>query len=280
MGTGREQLVDRSNKPNSWSENPIWRLYTEYSAGRRYAVVGAIATIFGRVFGLVPAFVIGLAVDAIFLAERPYALPLVPEGLIPGTNVEQLYFSIAILLGATAAGAVASWIEDWGWSVFAQRIQRNLRVDAYERLQDLELAYFTSRRTGDLMSVLNNDVNALETFLEDGLSATLWIAATVVGIGLILVGLNVPLTVVTLLPIPLLAAFTLLFTRLIEPRYLSIREEIGDLNSRLENNVSGIEVIKSEGAEQFETSAWPRPPTSTSPPTSRRSKSGSRTSRG
>jgi len=96
-------------------------------------------------------------------------------------------------LGATAAGAVASWIEDWGWSVFAQRIQRNLRVDAYERLQDLELAaYFTSRRTGDLMSVLNNDVNALETFLEDGLSATLWIAATVVGIGLILVGLNVP----------------------------------------------------------------------------------------
>jgi len=38
----------------------------------------------------------------------------VPEGLIPGTNVEQLYFSIAILLGATAAGAVASWIEDWG----------------------------------------------------------------------------------------------------------------------------------------------------------------------
>jgi len=75
MGTGREQLVDRSNKPNSWSENPIWRLYTEYSAGRRYAVVGAIATIFGRVFGLVPAFVIGLAVDAIFLAERPYALP-------------------------------------------------------------------------------------------------------------------------------------------------------------------------------------------------------------
>jgi len=59
--------------------------------------------------------------------------------------------------------------------------------------------------------------------------------------------------VVTLLPIPLLAAFTLLFTRLIEPRYLSIREEIGDLNSRLENNVSGIEVIKSEGAEQFET---------------------------
>jgi ATP-binding cassette subfamily B protein len=241
------------DRVESWSGNPIWRLYTAYGAGRRYAVVGAVATILGRAFGLLPAFVIGLAVDAIFLAERSYTLPFVPERLVPGTDVGLLYVSIGILLGATVAGAVASWIEDWGWSVFAQRVQRNLRVDAYERLQDLELAYFTGRRTGDLMSVLNNDVNALETFLKDGLSATLWIVATVVGIGLILVGLNAPLAAVTLLPIPLLAVFTLLFTRLIEPRYLSIREEIGDLNSRLENNVSGIEVIKSEGAYRFET---------------------------
>jgi len=253
MGTDRGPRGDEAETPGSWSENPIWRLYTEYGTGRRYAVLGAVATVVGRAFGLVPAFVIGLAVDAIFLAERPYELPLVSEGLVPATDVEQLYFSIAVLFGATLAGAVASWVEDWGWSVFAQRVQRNLRVDAYEGLQDLELAYFTSRRTGDLMSVLNNDVNALETFLEDGLSATLWILATVLGIGLILVGLNVPLTAVTLLPIPALAAFTLLFTRLIEPRYLSIREEIGELNSRLENNVSGIEVIKSEGAERFET---------------------------
>ena len=245
---------DRSRPTSgSWSGNPIWRLYTDYGVGRRYAALGAVATILGRAFGLIPAFVIGLAVDAVFLAERPYTLPLVPEGFVPGTAAGQLYFSIAVLLGATAGGAVASWIEDWGWSVFAQRVQRDLRVDAYQRLQDLELAYFTSRRTGDLMSVLNNDVNALETFLEDGLSATLWILATVAGIGLILVGLNPRLTAITLLPIPVLAAFTLAFTRLIEPRYLSIREEIGDLNSRLENNVSGIEVIKSEGAERHET---------------------------
>jgi len=114
MSTDRERLAADSETPDSRSENPVWRLYTEYGTGRRYAVMGAVATILGRAFGLVPAFVIGLAVDAIFLAERPYALPLVPDELVPGTDVEQLYFSIAILLGATAAGAVASWIEDWG----------------------------------------------------------------------------------------------------------------------------------------------------------------------
>ncbi len=254
MSEGEAPDPDGGPDTGSRSDNPIRRLYSVYGAGnRRYAVLGALATVVGRSFGLVPAFVIGLAVDAIFLAERPYALPLVPPAWIPSTGTGQLYLSIGVLLVATVGGALTSWIEDWGWSVFAQRIQRDLRVDAYDRLQGLELAYFTRRRTGDLMSVLNNDVNALETFLEDGPSATLWILATVGGIGVILLNLNPALTAVTLLPIPLLAVFTLLFTRVIEPRYLDVREEIGDLNSRLENSVSGIEVIKTQGAEAFET---------------------------
>lgn len=240
--------------PDRRSRNVVWKLYTEYAAGgRRYAAVGTAATLIGRALGLLPALVIGLAVDAIFLAERPYALPIVPERAIPNDPVRQLYVSVAILLLATAGGAVASWVEDWGWNVFAQRVQLSIRVDAYDALQAQELGYFVRRRTGDLMSVLNNDVNALETFLKDGLSATVWILATVGGIGLILLSLNPTLTAITLLPIPILAAFTLVFTRLIEPRYLRVRERVGDLNARLENSVSGIEVVKTQGAERFET---------------------------
>ncbi|AUV80382.1 multidrug ABC transporter ATP-binding protein [Salinigranum rubrum] len=247
-------MSEREPAGESRSGNVVWRLYTDYAAGgRRYAVLGTGATLVGRALGLVPAFVIGLAVDAIFLAERPYALPLLPADVIPASDTGQLSFSIAVLLVATGGGAVASWIEDWSWSVFAQRVQRSLRVDAYDALQRQELAYFTRRRTGDLMSVLNNDVNALETFLEDGLSATIWILATVGGIGLILVGLDPTLTAITLLPIPFLALFTIAFTRIVEPRYLGVREEIGDLNARLENSVSGIEVVKTQGAEAFET---------------------------
>ena len=247
-------MSDRESGITSRSDNVVWRLYTDYArGGRGYAVIGTIATLAGRALGLVPAFVIGLAVDAIFLAERPFALPFVPAGVVPPDATGQLYLSIAILLAATGGGAIASWVEDWGWSIFAQRVQRSLRVDAYDALQRQELAYFTRRRTGDLMSVLNNDVNALQTFLEDGLSATVWILATVVGIGAILVGLNPTLTAVTLLPIPVLALFTLAFTRIVEPRYMGVREEIGDLNARLENSVSGIEVVKTQGAEQFET---------------------------
>ena len=235
------------------TSNPVWELYGRYGRGNlRFALLGAGNTIIGRALGLIPAFVIGLAVDAIFLDQRPYRLPGVPSAWIPASPAEQLWFSIGLLLAATLLGAVASWFEDWGWSVFAQRIQHELRVDAYARMQRLDLAYFTGQRTGELMSILNNDVNALETFLEDGLSSIFWIAATFAGIGAILVSLNLPLALVTLLPIPFLAAFTLVFTRVIEPRYLQIRGEISDLNARFENNISGIEAIKTERAEAYE----------------------------
>ena len=233
--------------------NPVRQLSAEYGRENlRDALLGAVNTIVGRLFGLVPAFVIGLAVDALFLSQRPYRLPLVPASWVPPTTTGQLWFSVGILLSATLLGAVVSWLEDWGWSVFAQRIQHGLRVDAYAHLQRLDLAYFAGQRTGELMSVLNNDVNALETFLEDGLSSIFWITATFVGIGAILFTLNPPLALVTLLPVPLLAGFTLLFTRIVEPRYLRIRGEIGDLNARFENNLGGIEVIKTEHAEEYE----------------------------
>jgi len=237
------------------SANPVWRLYAEYGRGNlRYALLGVTNTVIGRLFGLVPAFVVGLAVDAVFLNQRPFGLPLVPDARLPATAVGQLWLSIGLLATATLVGAAASWFEDWGWSVFAQRIQHALRVDAYARMQRLDLAYFTGQRTGELMSILNNDVNALETFLEDGLSSVFWIGGTFVGIGAVLVTLNPPLAVVTLLPVPFLAAFTLAFTRIIEPRYLRIRGEIGDLNARFENNISGIEVVKTEHAESYEES--------------------------
>lgn len=235
------------------TKNPIWQLYTKYGRDNTgYAVLGITSTLSGRAFGLVPAFVIGLAVDAIFLSTRPYTLPFVPAEWIPSDSIGQLWFSIGILISATLLGAISSWIEDWGWGVFAQRVQHGVRVDTYARLQELDMRYFTGQRTGELISILNNDVNALETFLEDGLSSVFWVSATFVGIGIILISLNLPLALVTLFPVPFLAGFTLVFTRVIEPRYLRIRGEIGDLNAQLENNVSGIEVIKTEHAERFE----------------------------
>jgi len=233
--------------------DPMWRLYRDYGRRHwRYAAVGAVGTLLSRLLGLVPAFLVGLAVDAIFLDQRTFALPLVPAGWLPTDPLSQLWLVVGLLVAATALGSAFSWLQSWNWSVFAQTVQYGLRVDAYEALQRLDLAFFTRRRTGELMAVLNNDVDQLQSFLDNGLSASLRVLAVVVGVGAILFALNPTLAVVTMVPVVVLGGFTLVFLRVIEPRYFGIRERVGDLNAQLENNVSGIETVKTERAEAYE----------------------------
>ncbi|MFC7223430.1 ABC transporter ATP-binding protein [Halalkalicoccus sp. GCM10025322] len=248
------EALEKGEREETGIANPMWRLYAEYgraNAGR--GAVGVIGTIVARLFGLVPAFVVGLTIDAVFLSQREYGLPLVPDGWLPADPAGQLWASVAVLLAATMLGAAATWTQNWGWNSFAQRVQHALRVDTYDRMQLMEMRFFDDRQTGELMSVLNNDVNQLESFLNDGVSGALRIGAVVVGIGAVMVALDPRLAAIALLPVPLLAGFTYAFVRIIQPKYAAMRASVGALNSRLENNLGGIDVIKSEHAEAFES---------------------------
>jgi ATP-binding cassette subfamily B protein len=231
----------------------MWRLYAAY--GRENtgsAVLGTVMALVARGTGLVPALLLGLAIDAVLLGTRPFSLPLVPETWIPATATGQLWFTVGILLGATLLGAIASYLGSYGWNRFAQAIQHDLRTDAYEHLQAQDRAFFDGSRTGELLAVLNNDVNQLESFLTDGVNSGLRILALVVGVGLVMVLLNPGLALVSLTAVPVLVVFTALFVRKIQPKYAAMRASVGDLNARLENNVGGIEVIKTEHAEAYE----------------------------
>ncbi|WP_266079717.1 ABC transporter ATP-binding protein [Haladaptatus caseinilyticus] len=232
----------------------MWRLFVEY--GREYAsqfVAGVVATILSRLSGLLPPLVLGIAIDAIFLDKRPFTLPLLPAEWTPTTASGQLWLSIAVVLASFLVGAGFSWVEGWGWNAFAQGVQHRLRVDTYDKMQLLDMTFFDGKQTGELMSILNNDVNQLETFLNDGLSSALRIVVMVIGIGGVLFSLNPSLALVALFPVPLLALFTYLFVRTIQPKYAAMRASVGALNSRLENNLGGIRVIKSETAEGYES---------------------------
>ncbi|WP_435347623.1 ABC transporter ATP-binding protein [Haloarchaeobius sp. HRN-SO-5] len=231
----------------------MWRLYGEYgSENVGFAVLGTVMTLVARAAGLVPPLLLGLAIDAVLLGTRPFRLPLVPETAIPATGTGQLWLVVGLLVATTFVGAVASWAQGYGWNRFAQNIQHELRVDAYERLQVLDRAFFDRARTGELLAVLNNDVNQLESFLTDGVGSTLRLLALVLGVGSVMVALNPGLALVSLLAVPVLVAFTVTFVRRVQPKYALMRARVGDLNARLENNVGGIEVIKTEHAESYE----------------------------
>jgi ATP-binding cassette subfamily B protein len=244
--------------------NPMRRLFGDY--GQPYAAqfaVGVLASVAARVLDLLPPLLLGLAIDAIFLDTRPLALPLVPDAWIPnGPDAAFLGFSgdaaqfawvVAVVAGSFGVGAGFHYVRNWGWNAFAQNVQHDVRTDTYDHMQRLDMAFFEDKQTGELMSVLSNDVNRLEQFLNDGMNTTSRLALMVVGIAGVLVWLNPSLAAVALLPVPVIAGFTYLFVRTIQPKYAEVRSAVGTVNSRLENNLGGIAVIKSSNTEGFES---------------------------
>jgi ATP-binding cassette subfamily B protein len=120
-------------------------------------------------------------------------------------------------------------------------------------MQRLNMEFFADKQTGELMSILSNDVNRLERFLNDGMNSAFRLGVMVLGIAVILLYLNWQLALITLLVVPLLGLFTYKFIQTIQPKYKEVRSSVGQLNSRLENNLGGVQVIKTSNTENYES---------------------------
>ncbi|MBB6646436.1 ABC transporter ATP-binding protein [Halobellus ruber] len=236
------------------AENPMRRLFDEYGRENAVAfVVGLASSVVARLLDLLPPVLLAVAVDSIFFDERPFSLWLVPDAWLPTTQVEQLYVATALIALSFFGGAAFHWTRNWGWNSFAQNIQHAIRTDTYDKMQRLNMDFFADKQTGEMMSTLSNDVNRLERFLNDGMNSAFRLGVMVLGIAGILLYWNWQLAVVTLTVVPLIGFFTYRFVRTIQPKYADVRSSVGKLNSRLENNLGGIQVIKSSNTEPYES---------------------------
>ncbi|WP_255198644.1 ABC transporter ATP-binding protein [Halorarius litoreus] len=236
------------------AENPMRRLFTEYGAENKPAfVVGLLSSVVARVLDLIPPVLLGLAVDAIFFDNKAFSLLFVPDAWIPATEIGQLWLTIGIISFAFFGGAAFHYSRNWGWNSFAQHIQHDIRTDTYDKMQRLNMDFFADKQTGEMMSILSNDVNRLERFLNDGMNSAFRLGVMVVGIAVVLLVINWQLALVTLFIVPLLALFTHKFIQTIQPKYKEVRSSVGQVNSRLENNLGGIQVIKTSNTESFES---------------------------
>jgi len=236
------------------AENPMHRLFDEYGLDNAVAfVVGVASSVIARLLDLLPPVLLAVAVDSIFFDERPFSLWLVPDAWLPTTQVEQLYVATALIAISFFGGAAFHWTRNWGWNSFAQNIQHAIRTDTYDKMQRLNMDFFADKQTGEMMSILSNDVNRLERFLNDGMNSAFRLGVMVLGIAGILLYWNWQLAVVTLTVVPLIGFFTYRFVRTIQPKYAEVRSSVGQLNSRLENNLGGIQVIKSSNTETYES---------------------------
>jgi len=236
-----------SRSKNVRSAHPLWRLV---NYGHRYhtQIVWAIAcSILNKIFDLAPSALIGMAVDVV--VQRQSSL-LSHFGL--KTPVMQLVALSVLTFVIWGLESTFQYAYDRLWRNLAQNIQHDLRLDAYSHLQELELAYFEERSTGGFLSILNDDINQLERFLDGGANNILQVVTTVIIISTVFFILAPSVAWMAMLPMPFIVWGSIAFQRRLAPRYAEVREKVGLLNSRLSNNLSGITTIKSFTTEDYE----------------------------
>ena len=165
----------------------------------------------------------------------------------------QLYVLAAVTVLVWMLESVFEYVFKILWRNLAQTLQHEVRQDAYDHVQGLELRWFEDRSTGGLMAILNDDVNQLERFLDVGANELLQMLTTVLVIGGIFFTLDPGVAGLAFVPVPLVIWGSFLFQRRIAPRYVDVRERVGLLNGQLSNNLGGIATIKSFTAEAHES---------------------------
>jgi subfamily B ATP-binding cassette protein MsbA len=130
-----------------------------------------------------------------------------------------------------------------------QRFIFDLRVRLYAYLQRLSLSFFEQTSTGELMSRVTNDINALEQFVTHGTSFMAIDLMRLVGTAIILFFLEWRLALLVLIPVPILAIGMRWFNTRIRPVYRRVRDRLGDINAKLQDNLAGIRVIQAFGRE-------------------------------
>ncbi|MBW4575985.1 MAG: ABC transporter ATP-binding protein/permease [Aphanothece sp. CMT-3BRIN-NPC111] len=229
------------------SLHPLKRLI-DYGHNYRQQIWQAIAcSILNKIFDLAPPALIGAAVDVVVKQQ---------DSLIARLGVKDVFRQLLILsflsLIIWGLESIFEYAYARIWRNLAQNIQHNLRLDAYSHLQELELAYFEERSTGGLMSILSDDINQLERFLDIGANEVIQVSTTVVVIGGAFFILAPSVAWMAMLPMPFILWGSIAFQKRLAPYYAEVREKVGLLNGRLSNNLSGITTIKSFTTEAYE----------------------------
>ena len=225
---------------------PARRLWRYASRHRQTIWLATACSVLNKIFDLAPPALIGAAVDVV--VQRESSL-LGRMGLTdPSHQLAVLVVATVIIWGLESAFEYAYALL---WRNLAQRIQHELRLDAYGHMQRLGVSWSADKRRGNLLALLNDDINQLERFLDGGANDILQVSTTVLVVGASFVWLSPEMALFSFLPIPVILWGSFRFQRRLAPRYAEVRETNASLNASLENNLEGLEVIKAFASEEL-----------------------------
>lgn len=228
-------------------KSPFLRLLSYMRPYRKDYLLGTLYSTLRKLMDIAPEILIGVAVDTVVRREAS----LLADFGFPAPE-EQLTVLALLTLIIWVLESVTQYLYSIKWRNLAQIVQHKLRIETYDHVQRLDLASLEDKRTGTLLSILNDDVNQIERFLEDGVSQIIQITVSTVVIGAIFFYVDPLIALVAVMPIPVIFFGTFAFQRRLADKFINVREKAGLLGARLSNNLSSVITIKSFSNEDIE----------------------------
>ncbi len=242
-------MPDPSDAAATGETHPLVRLWRRVPQYRGRIRLATAYTVLNKLFDIAPELLIGIAIDVVVRDSGSF----MATAFGIEDQEQQLYVLAAITAVVWMLESLTEFLAARLWRNLSQSIQHDLRVDTYSHVQDLEVAWFENRASGKLLTILGDDVNQLERFLDVGASKILLTATNVVLVGIVFFAISPLLAVLAFVPIPVIVGGSLLFQKRLAPRYRAVRDEAGRLNGLINGNLGGIATIKAFGAEAAES---------------------------
>ena len=172
--------------------------------------------------------------------------------VIPNKQIKLLFvFAIVLTLIFLIKAGLNYFMQYWG-HVVGVRMQADMRRDLFDKLQDMPNKYFDNNKTGVIMSRIINDLLDISELAHHGPEDLFISLVMLVGSFIILCTINVPLTITTFAIIPFLLFYTIHKRNKMKKAFKETRVKTGEVNTTIENSISGVRVTKSFGNKAYE----------------------------
>jgi ATP-binding cassette subfamily B multidrug efflux pump len=240
---------------------------------RRYPgglALGLLATVLMGIIGNIVPLAIGIIIDVLAGSERPFSNGVVVDALkanwlstiIPfyqPSSRHTLGIYCVLLIGLIAIKGVLSFSARWILIGVSRDIEFDIRNDLLDRLLILEPEFYVRNRTGELMSRATNDLNAVRMVLGPGIMYSATTLATMLVAVFLMFKLSSSLTMWVLLPVPIVAVVVRHFGKVIHELYEKIQASLAALSVKVQENLSGVRVIRAYAQEDAQIWAFDEP---------------------
>ena len=233
-------LPSRGRTRTSHTMHPLKKLFGYARHYRRDIRLATAYSVINKFFDILPEVLIGAAVDVVVRGDQSFlARNILVDFGITSTWHQLLVLGVFNVL-IWGGESIFEYLYHLKWRGLAQDIQHDLRLDTYSHVQKLEMAYFETQRTGNLMSILNDDINQMERFLNGGANQIIQVACSSLMISAVFFSLQPTIAVIALLPVPAILLGAFWFQKRLAPRYAEVRAAAGDVSAKLNNNLLGL----------------------------------------